>query len=106
MVNKTTPLDLKTIRPGTASTFDPVFEVEDCEGRGRKNGDYIYATLKPVSGGADALGQQVLRMPALLAPGTPLAIFAGLCGQDPAKGFDLQKTVGTRIRFTMSRVEK
>lgn len=103
MANKTTKVDLKPLKPGTAQAFEPTFEVTDVEGHGKRNGDFCHATLTPRSGGAHEVGVITLRMPYVLTPGSVLANFAVLCGQDPGKGFDPAKAVGTRIRLTLSR---
>lgn len=102
MANKTEKLNLTTLKPGTTNAFDPVFTVESCEGRAKAGGDHIYATLQPTSGGANLIGPITFRMPALLAPGSPLNAFAVLVGQDPTQGFDVPGAVGARVRLAFA----
>lgn len=102
MPNKTEKLDLKQIKPGNAAVFNPTFRVESIEARAKKDGDYVYARLQPAGGGADAVGAVTLRMPAVLAEGQSLYAFARMVGQDPSKGFDLEKATGRVISMTLS----
>lgn len=102
MANKTEKLNLTTLKPGTTNAFAPVFTVESCEGRAKAGGDHIYATLQPTSGGANLIGPITLRMPAMLAPGSPLNAFAVLVGQDPTQGFDVPAAVGARVGITFT----
>lgn len=103
MANKTTKVELKPLKPGSAQEFNPTFEVTTVEGHGKRNGDYIHATLEPRTGGAQEVGVITLRMPYVLVPGSVLANFATLCGQDAAKGFDPAKAVGQRVRLQFTR---
>lgn len=102
MANKTEKLEVKTIKPGNAAVFNPSFRVESCEARAKKDGDYVYARLTPAGGGADTVGAVTLRMPAILTEGQSLYAFAGMVGQDPSKGFDLEGAVGAVISMTLS----
>lgn len=103
MANKTTPIELKPVKPGQTQEFGPTFEVTDLTGHGKRNGEYLHATLTPRGGGAHDVGTITLRMPYILTPGSTLSVFAGLCGQDPAKGFDPSKCKGQRIRMNLIR---
>lgn len=104
MANKTTPIELKPVKPGQAQEFAPTFEVTDLSGHGKRNGEYVHATLSPRAGGAHDVGTITLRMPYILTPGSTLAVFAALCGQDATKGFDPAKAKGTKVRLNLVRV--
>jgi hypothetical protein len=96
---------IKTIKPGSSTAFNPTYEVESVRSVAKGGADYIYAKLKPLGGGADMLGLQTLRMPAILAPGTALWTFAELTGQNPTEGFSVDASIGARVRFGLEAVE-
>lgn len=104
MVNKTTKVSLQPLKPGTVQEFRPEFEVTKVEGVGKKTGDFCHVTLTPRTGGAHEFGVIQIRMSYVLTPGSGLASFAALAGQDPNKGFDPAKAVGTRLRLNLIRV--